>query len=263
MNPSRPAVARARAGAWAERGGEAWLGVGHRSGALALPPARDGDRADHRDHEQGGGKLERNEGVVEERPAESVDGSEVGGGDLLGMRVGRAPQGDEDRGHEEPKDSRPEGSHDSTAPLRRQVGARPEQHDDEEKENDDGPRVDDELYGGEKLGLKREKEPRYRHDEEEESHRAADRPFSGHDSDRAENGEPRAYAEVNGRQPSHGGPLRLAHVERESRVGSFALAAHVRLEVLAELVQEAERGHSGPLPERADRVAHDAVGDVV
>src|ERR1700722_19458497 len=50
---------------------------------------------------------------------------------------------------------------------------------------------------------------------------------------------------------------------RERRVGALALAADVLFEVRTELLQEAERGHRRPLAERADRVPHDVVRDVV
>src|SRR5579863_4389538 len=50
---------------------------------------------------------------------------------------------------------------------------------------------------------------------------------------------------------------------RELRAGLLALAPDVGLELLAELLQEGQGWHGRAFAERADGVAHDAVGDVV
>src|SRR5579863_1239881 len=52
-------------------------------------------------------------------------------------------------------------------------------------------------------------------------------------------------------------------LHRESRVLALAVAAHVGLELGAKLLHEGQGGHGRALAEGADRVAHDAVGNLV
>jgi hypothetical protein len=44
-----------------------------------LPTARYGDGADDGDHEKRARELERHERVIEQRPTEGIDASEIGG----------------------------------------------------------------------------------------------------------------------------------------------------------------------------------------
>ena len=160
------------------------------------------------------------------------------------------------------------------AAIGRRRAARTEQHDDEEEQDDDRAGVDDELRDREELRVEREEEPGDREDHQEQPHRPADRVLREHGARRAEHGDERAEVEEGVTQAAHGAPAParsapldsevVSHgLDREPSVDPPATGPDVRLELLAELLEVAERGHRHALTERADGVAHDAVRDVV
>ncbi len=96
-----------------------------------------------------------------------------------------------------------EDAHGEPAAIVRRRCRRPEEHDDEQKQDHDGAGVDDELDRGEKLRVEREKEAGHTQDEEQEPHRAADRVLGEDDGRRAADREQGAHVEVGYPERAH------------------------------------------------------------
>src|ERR1019366_9378911 len=104
--------------------------------------------------------------------------------------------------------------HDALAVGRRLV-VRAEEHDDEEEEDDDRARVHDELGRREELRVERGEEPGDAQDEEEQTHRGANRVLGDDDGQRPRESERRARIGVDGHE---------AHRQLQGSTVNFASA---------------------------------------